>query len=250
MTALVKEPERIASSKVRGEESKAKFGLIFLMHQLIAIWVTLRSAPILTASAFNLLRLFGGRNRYPTSLYWWVLVGTPYFPVQICLGALLGWLLGRHLRQREMFWVWFLPFAFLCYAFVAIPTLTPALTPSEFQAGIGQSRLAHYFGWGCQPVNHCIDQESITSPFYATAAYSLAAFLAQKITDGKRPATLPQRSVLMGVGIVFLVATIYDFIRSVHLGWHWMLLPVAAVPAGIGAYLILLAFAVKEDAAR
>lgn len=232
---------------IESDDSKTKLGLIFVVHQVIAVWVTLRSAPILTASAFNLLRLFGGRNRYPTSLYLWVLVGTPYFPVQIFLGAMLGWLLGRHLRQREMLWVWILPLAFLCYAFVTIPTLTPAITPPEFQAGIGQSRLAHYFGWGCQPVNHCTDQEAITSPFYATAAYSIAAFLAQSLTNGSRPKTLAQRSILIGSGVIFIVATIYDFARSLQFGWKWMLLPVAAVPAAMGAYLILLAFYEREN---
>ena len=237
-------------NKVQSEESKAKFGLIFLAHQLFAIWVTLRSAPILTASAFNLLRLLGGRDRYPTSLYLWVLVGTPYFPVQICLGALLGWLLGRHLRHREMFWVWILPFLFLCYAFATIPTFTPAITPPELQAGIGQSRFTHYFGWGCQPVNHCTDQEVVTSPFYASAAYSIAAFFAQKFTDGTRLATSPQRSILITSGVIFLAATIYDFIRSLKFGWHWMLLPIEAVPAAVGAYLILLAFSVRAEADR
>jgi hypothetical protein len=226
-------------------KSRVKLGLLFAVHQFIGVWVVVRSAPILTATAFNLLRSLG--RPYPTSYYSWILSGTPYFPVQIGLGLLLGWLLGWNLRHRSMIWVWLLPFAFLCYAFIAIPTLTPRITPLAFQAGIGESRLWHYFGWGCQPVNHCIDQESITSPFYTSAAYSIAGLLALKTVARARPAAKKQFGILLVVGIIFLGAAIYDLVVSLQIGgWIWMLFPVEAVPAGMGALLILLAFSVRH----
>ncbi len=60
------------------------------------MWVTLRSAPILTASAFNCCSRFFRRTQSDTPrVFTFGLVGTPYFPVQIFLGAMLGWLLGR-----------------------------------------------------------------------------------------------------------------------------------------------------------
>jgi len=230
-------------SRDQAQESKVKLGLMFAMYQVIAIFVTIRSAPILTASTLNFLRLFGGH--YTSADYNWVLAGTPYFPVQTGLGLILGWVLGRHLRHRSMLWVWVLPFAVLCYAFVTIPTLNPTVTPLELRAGVGQSRFEHYFGWGCQPVNHCVDQEVFTAPFYASAAYSIAAFTAEELTENTIPATIPQFSFVLSVGIIILVCTIYDFALSVRLGWHWMLLPISGAPAAMGTYLILLAFSIK-----
>jgi hypothetical protein len=230
-------------SKDQGEESKVKFGLMFAMYQVIAVWVTLRVAPTVTASTLNFLRLFG--RHYTSADYHRMLSGTPYFPIQISVGLVLGWVLGRHLRDRSMLWVWVLPFAVLCYAFVTIPTLNPTVTPLELQAGVGQSRFEHYFGWGCQPVNHCVDQEVFTAPFYASAAYSIAAFTAEELTENTIPATIPQFSFVLSIGIIILVGTIYDFALAVRLGWHWMLLPISGVPAAMGAYLILLAFGIK-----
>jgi hypothetical protein len=226
-----------------GEESKARLGAIFLMHQIIGIWVTIRSAPILTASAVNLLRLLG--FHLTKADYYWVLNGTPYFPVQIGEGLLLGWILGRYLRHRSMLWVWVLPFIYLCYAIVAIPTLNPDVTPPAFQAGIGQSRLTHYLGWGCQPVNHCYDQEVVTSLAYAAGAYSLGAFAAEKLTEANVSATLAQFSLVLAVGTLFLAGAVYDLYKSAQIVWTWRLVPVEATPAAMGAYLILLAFTIR-----
>ena len=73
----------------------------------------------------------------------------------------------------------------LLYAVVAVPTFTPSIAPPRFQAGDGESRLSHYFGWGCQPTSptHCLDQTLVTLPFYVSVAYSLGALLAQKVPE-------------------------------------------------------------------
>jgi|ERR1700678_1672949 len=230
-------------SKNRGEESKAKLGLMFVMYQLIGVWVALRVASNLTASILNFLRLFGAH--YTSADYHWILAGTPYFPAQVSVALVFGWLLGRHLRDKSMRWVWVLPFAVLCYAFVTIPALHPTVTPLSLQAGVGQSRIAHYFGWGCQPVNNCVDQEVFTAPFYTATAFSIAAFAAEELTEDTVPATIAQFSLVLGVGIVILAGSIYDFANSVKVAWDWMLVPIEAVPAAMGAYLILLAFGIR-----
>jgi hypothetical protein len=235
------------SLKYPGEESKAELGVIFVMHQIIAIWVTIRSAPILTVSILKFLRLFG--VHVTKTDYYWILVGTPYFPVQITVGLVLGWILGRHLRHRSMRWVWILPCAYLCYAVIAIPTFNPTVTPPDLQAGVGQSRLAHYFGWGCQPVNNCFDQELVTSLFYASAAYSIAAFAAEELTQATVPTTMVQFSLILTVGIVFFASAVCDLIAAVRIRWDWRLVPIAAVPAAMGAYLILLAINTRYPSA-
>jgi hypothetical protein len=218
--------------------SKTRFGLMFVVHQVIVLWVVIVSAQILTASACNLLRVFGWQQY--RSAYTWLLSGNPYFPVHIALGLLLGWLLARSLRDQSMVWVWVLPSILLGYAFVAIPTLTPSVVPFASQAGNGQSRFYHYFGWGCQFVNNCVDQSRFTRPFYASLAYSLGAFLALRIPTRPRACRIQFWSVL-GTGVMFLVAALYDSANSLKYGWNWMVFVVEATPAGMGAYLILLA---------
>jgi hypothetical protein len=131
-----------STSKQIDESSKAKLALIFVMHQIIGVWVVIRSAPIITASVTNFLSLFG--LRITRTDYWRVLVGTPYFPVQVGEGLILGWILGRHPRHRSMLWVGVLPCIYLAYAIIAIPTFNPALTTPALRGGVGQSRLAHY----------------------------------------------------------------------------------------------------------
>ena len=216
---------------------------MFVMYQVIGIWVTLKVALILTASALNFLHLFG--RQHVRADYYWILGGTPFFPVQVGVGLVLGWILGRHLRDKSMRWVWVLPFAVLCYAFVTIPSLNPEVTPLRLQAGVGQSRLAHYFGWGCQAVHNCFDQEVYTAPFYAGAAFSIAAFAAEELTEGASPATIPQFAFVLAVGIIILLSAVYDFSISARMAFQWMLLPVEAIPAGMGAYLILLAVRIR-----
>lgn len=235
-------------TKPQGEKSKLKLGLMFVMYQVIGIWVTLKVAPNLTASALNFLHLFG--RQHVRADYYWILGGTPFFPVQVGVGLVFGWILGRHLRDKSMRWVWVLPFAVLCYAFVTIPTLNPE--PLALQAGVGQSRWAHYFGWGCQSVpNNCIDQEVFTAPFYAGTAFSIAAFAAEELTENASPATIPQFAFVLAVGIIILLGAVYDFVQSVRMiAFQWMILPFEALPAAMGAYLILLAVRIRIPLSR
>src|SRR5208283_1960108 len=84
----------------------------------------------------------------------------------------------RRVRHRAMIWVWILPALLLCYAVVAIPTLTPHITSSLLWSGTSQSWLTHYFGWGCRMTDRCFDQVLITQPFYTATAYAIGARLA------------------------------------------------------------------------
>ena len=216
---------------------------MFVVHQVIALWVVIVSAQVLTASACNLFRLFGWQQY--RSAYTWLLSGNPYFPVHIALALLLGWLLARSLRDWSMVWVWVLPSIAMGYAFLAISTLTPSVVPFALQAGNGQSRFYHYFGWGCQFVNHCVDQSRFTRPFYASLAYSLGALLALKIPTRPRASRVEFWGAL-SVGLVFVVAALYDSANSLKYGWNWMVLAVEATPGGMGAYLCSLHLTVGQ----
>jgi hypothetical protein len=241
-------PKGLVTPSVSSQEtsmstiSRTRFGLMFVVYQVIASWAVIASVPTLTASAVNVLRLFGWRNY--RSAYTWLISGNPYFPIHIVLGLLLGWLLARSLRDRSMLWVWLLPSILLGYAFVAIPTLTPSHIPFELQAGNGQSRLYHYFGWGCQFVNGCVDQSAFTRPFYASVAYSIGAWLALKTSMHFRCSRI-QFWMLLGTGIVFLVATILDSVNWLKNGWNWMVFVHEATPGSMGLFLMLLAFSAR-----
>jgi hypothetical protein len=224
---------------------KVRFGLMFVVHQMIALWVVIVSAGILTASVLNFLGLLGWHH--PRSAYGWLLSANPYFPVQIALALLLGWLLGRSLRDRSMTWVWLFPPVSLGYALVMIPTLIPQFVRPAFQAGIGQSRLSHYFGWGCQSGNYCLDQNSFTRPFYASVAYSLAALIALKTLTRSRRSAIAHYWMVLVAGMLFVAASISDSIQSVRAGgWHWHYLYLEGTPAAMGMYLILLAFSTRR----
>lgn len=73
-------------------------------------------------------------------------------------------------------------------------------------------------------------------------AYSIGASVARKASayialDSK----LESGAVLIS-GLWFFVASVCDLYFSTRTGgWHWMFLPLALVPAGLGAYLVLLA---------
>jgi hypothetical protein len=230
-------------------ESKLTFGLMFFVHQVIATYVVFVSSRILLASAFNVLGLLGWHSNINT--YYWLVNGMPFFPLQVSFAALLGWLLGRNVTERAMVWVWLVPSAFLIYAIVAIPTLTPGITPWELQAGARQSRMCRYFGWGCRPSMHCLDQILVTMQFYSTAAYSIAALLAQRRASRVGSATPRQFWVLLIVGFLFMAGTLYDVAVSFQSIQSWnLLLKVLALWAtsfGMGAYLVLLGVSKRSE---
>jgi hypothetical protein len=167
-----------------GHNSRSQLRTVskFVFHQIVSTFgIAIVAAPYFTAVIFGLVRLFG--PVYSVKSFHVLLTELPYFPLQIAWGLVLGWLLSRLMHHRIMLWVWIIPFVLLCCAFVALPTLAPDLTPPRFQAGIGESRISHYFGRGCSPRNHCLDQLLIVMPFYASAAYSLGAFLQRRFSS-------------------------------------------------------------------
>jgi hypothetical protein len=151
---------------------------IFAVHEFVGMWGIAFFAGVGLASVFDFVPDFGGWKPSMRFIHW-LLTENPFYPVQILAGLYLGWLLGRRFQHRSMLWIWVLPLAVLCYALIAVPILVPAWTSILARPSTIRSRLSYYFGWGCQPRAHCIDQLLITMPFYASAAYSLGALLAR-----------------------------------------------------------------------
>ncbi|HZZ16364.1 MAG TPA: hypothetical protein VFE08_10420 [Candidatus Sulfotelmatobacter sp.] len=103
----------------------------------------------------------------------WILLETPYFPVQIVIGLLWGFQLGRRYGHRAMLWIWTVP------ALTIILLILFAPFPPEVISGVEITRTAHFFGWACVPQNRCFEQVGVTLPLYASASYSLGALFAR-----------------------------------------------------------------------
>jgi hypothetical protein len=99
-------------------------------------------------------------------------------------------------------WIWVLPFAILCYSVLTATVLIPDWTSVLARPGAGQSWFSHYFGWGCQPAAHCLDQLLITMPFYSSLAYSMGTFLARRMAQSGRAASRKLFFAVMSAGSI------------------------------------------------
>lgn len=140
--------------------SKLKEALVFGGHQILGTFVVGLWSLLLAGVAVEIPRV-GGRFYTMTDAYR-LLSGTPYYPVQIAVGILWGWLVANQFPHKSMLWTWVLPGGILCYVFA---TTSQSLT--------FVSRLSYFFGWGCRPENGCWDQIGYTALFYMAAGYSV-----------------------------------------------------------------------------
>jgi hypothetical protein len=104
----------------------------------------------------------------------WILTETPYFPVQILVGLLWGFQLGRRYRHRVMLWTWVVPALAIAFLILFVPL------PPVVVAGAEITKIEHFFGQKCLPQNHCFEWP-LTVLLYAAAAYSLGALSARRL---------------------------------------------------------------------
>jgi hypothetical protein len=98
------------------------------------------AAPVLTYSVVLSLHPF-----FPslsTRTVHWILTETPYFPVQIVVGLLWGFQLGRRYQHRVMLWTWVVP----ALAIISLILFVPL--PSVVVSGVELRKTEHFFGWG------------------------------------------------------------------------------------------------------
>jgi hypothetical protein len=231
------------------KNSPIRSGLTFALHQFIGVYGIPYTAPIVFSLGFKVLYLFV--QNYPKRDFYSIVSETPYFPVQIGFALVLGWLLGRSLRHRSVLWVWVLPLAILCYAFITVPV------PAAEQISIfarhfpGQARLAHFFGKGCRPEFHCLDQLLITMPFYSSLAYAAGAFLARRMAPSSYAIDSRLFLAVLSAGSIIILAIGIDLIISVQqTGWGKFYPLVLVTPVGLGAYLLYVASTVRRQAVR
>lgn len=230
------------TSPANAQPSKTKFVLTLLMHQLIGTLGVVMLATMLTTVAFEIPNPWGHTSaRHDV---YGVLTGSPFFPVPIMVAFLVGWLLSDLFGHKSMLWIWVLPYGVLVYSFARMNTV----------AGLPlQERISYFFGWGCRPENHCIDQVGITLPFYAAAAYSIGALLAVRFPMRSLVARKRVSALVFLVGILLLGdevnGLLFHFRSSLALvprGWEWVVLPASALDAAIGVCFIYFALKMRR----
>lgn len=154
-------------------------GLRFLVHLTAGTLGVIITAAVMTYSVVLSLHVFfpslGLRNVH------WILTETPYFPVQIAVGLLWGFQLGRRYGHQVMLWTWTAPALTIALLIVFAP-FRPVIV-----SGVEITKAGRFFGWGCLPQNHCFEQVGFTLPFYSASAYSLGAFFARLIPAPSAP---------------------------------------------------------------
>jgi hypothetical protein len=145
--------------------------LRFLVHLIAStLGVTVTAAILAYSVALTLHPIFppiGSRTVH------WILTETPYFPVQIVVGLLWGFQLGRRYGHKVMFWTWIVPALGIALLILFAPLRPTVVSGAEI------TKTAHFFGWACLPQNHCFEQVGFTLPLYSAIAYSMGALLAR-----------------------------------------------------------------------
>ena len=92
---------------MKKDRDNLRFGLMFVLRQIVIVFVAVVCAPIIIAPVFSLFRALGWHDS--NAVYLWLMSGNPYFPGYVAISLLLGWLLGIGFYDKSMTWVWVLP---------------------------------------------------------------------------------------------------------------------------------------------
>ncbi|MFZ1940560.1 MAG: hypothetical protein WBA18_01225 [Terracidiphilus sp.] len=149
-----------------------KIALKSLLHQLLCPYALI---IVIAGTTFLVVGLFHGTTK--TASY--ILTGTPYFPIQIAVGAITGFLVGGHSDWPLTRWVWILPAGILLASMFIVP-------PPH-----GVSLFGYWFGWSGAS-GHAFPplQPGITMPFYLSATYSLFSLLGRRGLDHREKQSL------------------------------------------------------------
>ena len=156
----------------------AKKILLFVFHVLVSTAGVIVGAVTISYSLIAAVQQVYAHASFRSAS--WILTETPFFPVQILLGLVWGFVWFRRFRHDVMFWAWTVPTAVIIGLILFAP-----LSPTT-ASGIELTPLEHFFGWKCLPQNRCFEQVGFTLPFYSACAYSLGAFMARGL-NGPAP---------------------------------------------------------------
>lgn len=100
------------------------------------------------------------------------MVSTPYYPVPIAMGLIVGCFSYSRFKGSYRYWTWLGPFGLVLVSLLAWKSSHPV---SWWEAS------AHFFGPVPYPENH--DQLSTSVIFYMSAAYSVGAFIQSRLAE-------------------------------------------------------------------
>jgi hypothetical protein len=137
-----------------------------IVHQIIG----LIGIPVLSAVLiFPLCHLAQSMSpAIPSGLASRLLTQIPGFPIQACVGLLLGVILGRYSQRRIMLWVWVLPLLLFCFAL-----LFPPLN--------GSSLFGPYYSPEAHHKSTFLEHLSWSILFIPSATYALGAKIARLV---------------------------------------------------------------------
>jgi len=145
-----------------------KIVLRSVLHQFFCPYALLFITGIIT---FSVIWMFHGTAK--TASY--ILTGTPYFPIQIAVGAIAGFLVARYFDWPLTRWTWVVPLGILLTSMLFVP-------PPH-----GVSLFGYWFGWsGASGRVFPPLQPGITMPFYLSVTYSLFSLLGERGRNHRR----------------------------------------------------------------
>jgi hypothetical protein len=137
--------------------------LLAVLHQLFCPYLLMMAIGAVT---FKVVGAFHGHAS--TASY--VLTGTPFFPVQIAAGLVIGFSIGRFFDWPLARWVWVVPALLLALSMIFV-------SPVQLTSVWG-----YWFGWsGVSGRAFPSFQPCLTMPLYLSAAYSVASLIGQRM---------------------------------------------------------------------
>jgi len=173
------------------------------------------------------------------------MTASPYYPIQVLVGLLWGWLRGFVTRDRIMLRVWICPLAVLVIAILTRADTYPSSVMPGSMLSEYSSIRSYFFGWGCRPRNGCIEQIGTTLPFYASVAYSVGAWLALSIAVRSKTVVNAALGIVLAIGLAQLI-DIGVGIFSLRNSPVWLLLLALSGEGALAGWLILMSRKIRQ----
>ena len=224
-----------SQTAITPSKSPVKQALILVMHQVLATLGVVLWAGVVISVALSIPRFWG--YSFVLSDIRKVLQATPYYPAEVVVGFVWGWLVWRQFQHRAMLWVWVFPLVALILGIADDLTRTSELYPG-FVGLDFRITLARFFGPSCRLEDHCFDQIGMTMPFYAAVSYAIGAWFALRFPIRSRLWRQIINAAVIGIGFLVLADTVEGVIRQFRLWPWWLVLFATAFETLMGACLI------------
>jgi hypothetical protein len=214
------------------------------MHQILAIFGVIVWAGMLTAIAIVDISKMRGRVAHLSDVHR-ALSAAPFFPIEVVVGLLLGWLVWKQFQDRVMFWVWVFPLVPLLMIMLEdsthVSTIYPGATVTNYKI-----MLSTYFGSGCHVDEGCFKQIEFTVPFYAAVSYAIGAWFGWRFPIRSRPLGKFLSGTVVTLGIFVFADTIQGLTEYVGRTSMWLISVAGIIQASMGTWLIYIGLRMRS----